>query len=338
MGDYMPITVLPRSRADWLALREKLVITASRVGCLLTDHPYTSRLKEYEIAVQAAERDDSAINPDLADLGNDAELLMPIRAARVKPGLKLVKNIRLYLDPSAPLGGTPDFLSPDLIAEAQGKPAPKGDYLRGQCWQGKCVHPAAWRTKWQSGAAVPDWIMLQHQAEYALTGATAGGVLVLIRDAEWTTELLPIDPHPAIIEAIREEVIGFAEDVRLKRRPKADYRADGSWIMERAPRPASIRVIDLSASNSVRDAFARYVAANEAEKAAKANKDAAMAELVEAAGDAGIMLCGPYKLRQTHVAGVPKEVITREMAEALIGTTTSGRKDSIRRTVTQEAA
>lgn len=294
-----------RSDAQWHRLRSKLLITASRVACLLVDHPYTSARREYEIAIGGAERVDD-IDPDLADLGLDAEAVILPRLLRLRPELKLRKNKALFVHRQLPFGGTPDFIS---LPDAEGRIA--------ECWQAKCLHPKAFRRHWIDGP--PEHVLLQHQAECLLTGARKGGVVALVRDTDWTTIPFDIEPHEGVMRAIADAISDFAGWVEERKAPPINFASDAAWVRERQRVGPAKEVRDMTGSNAWADACARWLAASEAEERAVNEKEVALAECIDLAGDAHIAHGHGFVLKRIEIKANPGKVITPAMVGEVIG-------------------
>lgn len=313
-----PTVLQTRTDAAWKAARSKLLITASRVACFLVEHPYTSPRREYEIATGTAQRDEQ-IDPDLADIGLDAESVLLSRLQRLRPGSPLRKNRDLFLHPTLPFGGTPDFISRSRERNVT------------RCWQGKALHPGAYRRHWSDGP--PTYILLQHQAEYLLTGAREGGVVALVRDADWTTIPYDIEPHEGVMRSIEAAIEEFAEAVRKRIPPQITYASDAAWVKERQRvTPKIIR--DMTGSNAWADACARWLAARDEEDAAKKRREAALAECIDLAEDAQIAHGHGFVLKRTEVAASPGKTITTDM----VGTVIGARKGHVRTEMSEEAA
>jgi hypothetical protein len=297
-----PIIIPVVSDAHWHELRSKLLITASRVACLLTEHPYTSARREWEVALGTAKREDT-IDAELAELGLDAEEVILPRLMRLRPGAPLRKNTDLFQHPSLPFGGTPDFVSIS------------SEYKVGRCWQAKCLHPSAYRRNWLDGP--PDYILLQHQAECLLTGAVEGGVVALVRDADWTTIPYDLDPHMNVMRAIEEAIEIFADAVERRTPPPINFAADARWIIGRQQVNKVFR--DMTGSNLWADACARWLAAQDDMDAAEARLDTAKAEVIELVGDADVAAGHGFVVRRTQVAANPGKVVTPDMLGQIVG-------------------
>ena len=281
----------------WLAVRKQCAATASTAPALVADHPYETPYSVYLRAIGELPEIDE--NEAMA-AGLDAEAMMPARARRVRPTLRLAKNDDFYVHPSLRFGGTPDFFGDD-----------------GSIWQAKCVDPAVFYGAWTEGP--PLWVQLQLQAEYRLTGATQGGVLVLIRDRRFTTHLYDVPRHNGAIAAIEDAVRDLEKRVATLNPPPVDWERDAAMVVRmhqavcKTAAPA-----DLSADARAHDLCQAYMLAAASEAAARKAKDAAKAELLTLIGAAPGAVCGAYTIRANAVAAQPDQAITPEMVGQML--------------------
>lgn len=232
MIDRIEIT----SREQWLAVR-KHDVTASVVGALFNEHPYTSALKLFLMhsGVEFDDKDNSAMRR-----GRIMESSVAAAAAELRPDWKIEKCNAYYRDADLRLGATPDF-----IIRRDGDSGPNVGIL-----QAKTVTPSVYERDWQNGA--PLWIQLQTMTEMMLTGAAFGVVAALKVDPfDLDCTLVEVPRMEAVERRIVAAVRQFWDDVAAGRQPQPDPAKDAELLSVIAPREKSGKAIDLSGDNEL---------------------------------------------------------------------------------------
>lgn len=112
-----------------------------------------------------------------------------------------------------------------------------------------------------------------------------------------------VERHPNMIAAIETGVADFWRSVREGRAPRPDFQADAE-VIGRLYAAQGERLIDLTDSNRAPELCAEYLDAHQAEKAGKARKSAAMAELKTLMDGASIaLIAGGFQVKAAHVRG-----------------------------------
>ncbi len=184
-----------------------------------------------------------------------------------------------------------------------------------------------------------DWLVFKQWGDepplnYLLQGNTCAGLdrtnwfdmLVLVGGNK--LERLQYDFRPKLFTETEKRVDAFWESVHADRAPKADYSRDKDTLAELYA-DAGDTLVDLKGDNLAAIAAAEYVIGAAEEKAGKARKEAAQAELIEKLGEHGVALLDGFTVKATRVAASPDRTITA----ADIGTTIKGRKSYRRMTV-----
>jgi hypothetical protein len=256
----------------------------------LTDHPYETCHAIYARAL-------GLLGPveenDAMAAGTDAEFMMPARARRLRPRMRLVKSPYFYVDPMLRFGATPDFV----------------DAANGGLWQAKCVDPLIFNEQWREGP--PLWVQLQLQAEMLATGVTHGGVLVLVRDRLFTTELYDMEAHEGAQAAILRAVAAMKKRVDEEDPPPADYMADADSIIGRLQFSKSGTSIDLTGDNRMMECVAEYVRLGELGKEHDKLRKAYKAEIMEKMGDADKAICGDFSISAGMIEATEIKAYTR---------------------------
>lgn len=239
----MPVvTHLPRSREEWLALRQPN-IGASVVGCLLGVHDYQSAYGLW--ALKSGKLEDDPEETPAMQRGRLLEGVAVKLLREVRPGWTITHNAipggAYFVDSDLRLGATPDAFVDDP--------------QRGMgLMQIKSVEPSIFRRKWrdvETGDITPPlWIAVQAIVEAHLTGAKWAAVAALTVGHGLDLHIVDVPIHAGIIDRVQAEVAALWRAVENGRAPDADYGRDGKLIEALyAPEPGSI--IDLSADNII---------------------------------------------------------------------------------------
>lgn len=302
-----------RSPDHWHQLRQDCAVTASAVGALICDHPYESRLSVYLRAIGELPSVDP-IGAAESDWGHDAELMIPARVRRKRPDLQLRKADIFCRHETLPLGATPDFFD-----------------QYGGVWQAKCVDPRVYYRGWQEEP--PLWILVQHQCEYLCSGRDYGGIVCLVRDAQWSTHVIEVPPHPGTLHAIEDAVGELALRIERREPPRPDYERDARLLMELNRHAKKGRVVDMTGDNYLASLAQRYMLAGEQKTRAEIEQDAAKAEIFEKIGDAAKVAANGFSIAAPEVAALADRTVTADM----VGQTLKGRR-GYRRLLISETA
>jgi len=155
---------------------------------------------------------------------------------------------------------------------------------------------------WEDGRP-PIHYELQLQHQLACTGRLWGAIGVLIGGNE--LRVVPYERHEGAIRRIEREVPAFWREVLEGRPPKPDYASDLRTLTALYRHATRGSFLDLRGSSRVRELCARYVAACDAERTARRQRDSAKAELVELIGSAETTWADGYRISARTVAGGP---------------------------------
>ena len=168
--------------------------------------------------------------------------------------------------------------------------------------------------------------LLQSNTNQGLDGVTWGDVIVLVGGN--SLERFKYDFRPKLYAEAERRVEAFWQSVHENRPPKPDYTRDKDTIAELYA-DAGDTLIDLKGDNLAHIAASEYLIGAAEEKAGKARKEAAQAELLEKLGEHGVALLDGFTVKATRVAATPDRIITA----ADVGSTIKGRKSYRRMTV-----
>lgn len=147
------------------------------------------------------------------------------------------------------------------------------------------------------GDEPPLHYQLQAVTYAGLTGLKWADLIVLVGGNQ--LERFQIEARPKLFETICAKAEAFWQSIEEGRAPLPDFTRDRDSIVEIC-RDLSVEQIDLTADNLAPEACREYLAAHEAEKEAKARKDAAQAEIM-------------FKLSQAESEGEPVKRVVATM-------------------------
>jgi len=153
---------------------------------------------------------------------------------------------------------------------------------------------------WEGGRP-PIHYELQLQHQLACTGRLWGAIGVLVGGNE--LRVVPYERHAGAIQRIEREVPIFWREVMEGRPPKASYESDLKTLCALYRHATRGSFLDLRRNDRAREIADAYAAACEAERAAKARRDAAKAELLELIGTAETVWIDGYRVLATTVPG-----------------------------------
>jgi predicted phage-related endonuclease len=223
-------------REEWLRWRQQDV-TASNVGALFNEHPYTTPLKLY---VEKRGTEFPPLDPENKVLrrGRWMEPAVGAAVAELRPEWMIEPAGEYLRDPILKLGCTPDF------------------YVRSErglgVLQAKSVAPNVYERDWASGAEVPAWIVLQAATECMLAEAVFGAVAVLLVDAHAMDCVIhEFDRNPGAEHKIRVATKMFWDAVAAGKEPEPDFARDTDTIKMLLAHEDVGTIVDLSGDNEL---------------------------------------------------------------------------------------
>lgn len=156
------------------------------------------------------------------------------------------------------------------------------------------------RKKW--GDEPPLHYLLQNQTYQGLDHVTWGDVIVLVGGNK--LERFQYDFRPKLYAEIEARVASFWGTVRAGVAPNPDYSRDGKVIAE-IYTDAVDSVVDLRGDHIAMTCAAEYQIAAEQERAAKARKEAAQAELLDKLKHNAVGLLDAFTIKATPVKATP---------------------------------
>lgn len=188
------------------------------------------------------------------------------------------------------------------------------------------IKTADWLIRKGWGDEPPMHYLLQNMAYQGLDNVQWGDVLVLVGGNK--LERFCYDFRPKVYAEIERRVEAFWQSVHAGQAPKPDYTRDGDTIRELYAAPSDA-VVNLTGDNLAAIAAAEYLAGKELEKQGKERAEAALAELIDKAGDHNVALLDGFTFKATTVAAIPER-------EAKPGEIIKGRKSYCRYTVKEK--
>jgi putative phage-type endonuclease len=158
--------------------------------------------------------------------------------------------------------------------------------------------------RWEDGQP-PIHIELQVQTQFAASNYTWGCIAVLIGGNE--LRLYERTPRPQTIDLIEGAVAEFWQSIRDNKPPPPDFGKDGATLAQLYAAAEPGKVVDMSDSNRLPGLIAEYRRASAEEKAGKAAKDAAKAEMLPLIRDAERIICGEATISAKMVASTHVE-------------------------------
>jgi hypothetical protein len=306
---WHPQSVPCADDAAWHKLRATNV-TASQIAALVGIHPY---LTVYELWATKSGRLPAEV-PDNAALRRGRMLEQVAvdlirehwrpQRARVEHNAGI--NRRFWYDEATRIGGTPDVLVypfPSIEGEKAGIDEP-GDPGLGVI-QIKTVEPGTFARTWRLDGEIepPLWIILQAIAEAKLVGASWAQVAVLRVGFGLDFDLVDVPLHEAAWIRLVTAVENFWHLVDTSTPPPVDYGRDGRLLASLYPADDGT-TIDLTGDNELIDALIARAEIKSRQRQLEADCSRHDALIRAKAGDAQVVLVGPYKvtLKTTRVA------------------------------------
>lgn len=176
---------------------------------------------------------------------------------------------------------------------------------------------------WPEGEP-PIHYLLQLQAYLTLTGRAWGAIAVLVGGND--LRIFEYERRPKIVAKIEAAVAEFWADANAGREPRPDWHADAEAIGQ-LYRAAGGGLVDMTNDNYLADLCGRYAGASARESAARADKDAAKAEILTKIGVADKVLAPGFTISAATVAA--KDIsYTREAYRAFRVTEKSAAKEA----------
>lgn len=301
----MPIISLPiHSDEHWRTLRREHV-GASEVAALFSISPWVTRWQLYhlkrgtlpDVIETSAMTQGRHFEPAVASYAQD------------KFGITLRKVRRYLSDPETKLGSTLDY-------EEIGGGSLIPTELKFSLWGGD------WEYEGEELTQIPDYYMMQVQSQLACCPAAPHGQLIAFTGGDLKRMIIPRSDR--LITAIKAAVWQFWEDVRTAKEPPVDFSADADAVT-RLAYLSKLRSLVITPDRA--PLFETWAKANAAEKAAKAESQAARAEVLKMVIDAGegpdtavVVTCGDYRIALSKIADNPGKEITPDMVGTRVGT------------------
>lgn len=186
-----------------------------------------------------------------------------------------------------------------------------------------------WGKEWEwDGDEITDFPLnygVQVQAQMACAGASSAW---LIAFCGGDLRRCRIDAIPSMIADLKTLTTQFWDDVRAEREPPIDFTKDAEAVTS-LYQVAEDRIVDLTTDNRAVELCAQYRDAAERETAAKANKDAAKAELLTKIGTAKAAKAGQYKITASMVAPNTGTLVTPEMVGTYVNARSGYRRVAV---------
>ena len=266
----------PRTKANWLKLRRR-VVTSTELGALFAVSPWKTPFalwaeKAGRVELEVRNNDAMALGQELEDAAR--RLWERETGGRAEPAGLTFKWID---DPGlgSSFDGFATMTDPATGVESAGLV---------EC---KVVGWRQWQDQWRladGSIEPPAHYRLQAECELMLSGRTWLDFAVIVLSEEGRTfERVRVEPHDPLRTAIVQKVREFWRSVRNDDAPPPDFRKDLPTLRELFPsRDTPWEPVDDDELARVDDAARRAVEASAREKAAKADADAARAEMLHA--------------------------------------------------------
>lgn len=248
------------------------------MAALFNLSPYATRLELYlRKRGELPEPDLSAHEPALWGLALEDAIGREIGE---RTGWAVRKVRRYVTHPAVPgMGCSIDF---EIVNHRRG----------GGILEVKTVDRLAFRN-WQGGRP-PIHYELQLQHQLACSRRDWGAIGVLVGGNE--LRITPYERHAGAIERIEREVPVFWREVAEGRAPRPDYQADLATLCALHRHAARGSFLDLRQSGRARRLCEEYMAAAEAERAARQRREAAKAELLDLIRDAETVWADGFRI------------------------------------------
>jgi hypothetical protein len=281
-------------------------VTASQISCLVGVHPY---LTVYEL--WAAKSGRLPAEPTDNAVLRRGRLLEQVAVDLIRehwrPQHATIEynagiNRRYWHDPATRIGGTPDVLVTPWPDHDGGEP---GDPGLGVI-QIKSVEPGTFVRTWcPDGGEIepPLHVILQAIAEAKLVGASWAQVAVLRVGFGLDFDLVDVPLHEAAWARLVTAVENFWRLVDTSTPPPIDYGRDGRLLASLYPADDGT-TIDLTGDNELINALIARAEIKSRQRQLEADCSRHDALIRAKAGDAQVVLAGPYKvtLKTTRVA------------------------------------
>jgi predicted phage-related endonuclease len=176
------------------------------------------------------------------------------------------------------------------------------------------------------GQQPPDHHVIQLNTYCGLAGVDRGYLSILVGGND--LKIFEYEFRPRLFEICRTKALELWQRVRDNNPPPVDYEVDQEAIAEIFRAGGGKAIVDLTGDNELADAIQTYIEQSAIEKAAKAAKAAAKAEIQHKTGEADGVICGDWQVTFSLTAGIADEEITAENCKEFIGRTIKGRARS----------
>jgi putative phage-type endonuclease len=149
---------------------------------------------------------------------------------------------------------------------------------------------------------IPPHIELQLQHQLACTGRTWGAFAILVGGNQ--LHVIRREARPVTMRKLGEAVIEFWESIEAGREPEPEWECDLPTLSKLYGHAEAGKVLDLRDHSQANALAAEYCAARDAEKAAKARREAIKAHLLPIIGNAErVTLRDGYSISAKSIAG-----------------------------------
>ena len=266
------------------------VVGASEVAALFDESPYLTRFelwhrKTGDIATPEfdAMADDGTPENERIYWGVRLEAAI-LEAAQERYGYEIEQRDGRLTNGSG-LGGHPDAIA---VCPKRGRGILE-------------IKTADWLVRKGWGDEPPIHYLLQSQTYQGLAGVQWGDVLVLVGGNK--LERFQYDFRPKVYAEIEKRTAEFWRTIEASTPPPADYSRDLDTIKTLYSEQGE-ETIDLQGDNRAAIAAAEYLAGAEIEKAGKARKEAAAAEIFDKLRDASFAFANGFTVKSTLVKAV----------------------------------
>lgn len=292
----------------WLE-RRRAFLNASQGAATDDLHPWITRLELWNTL-----RGFEVPKPDNAMMlrGRDLEEPGAIGVQRAKPGWRIWNPNEYLFDRATRIGCTPDRYATDE----------KGRLIVIQI---KVVAAPTFKRNWDDNL-IPPYVLWQNQHEINLCGAYAGLVAALEIDAyTHNLHLYEVPQHDKAWQYMLSRYAWMWQHVDAGTEPPRNYARDGALLAMMFPHAKTGSVVDLRADNRIQFLCSERERLSEAMKAAKEERDAVDAEIIDKMKDNEAALVRGWRLtykeqhRREHMVKATSFRVIRCVKEETVG-------------------
>lgn len=180
-----------------------------------------------------------------------------------------------------------------------------------------------WLVFQDMGQQPGDHQVIQLNTYMGLAGVERGWLSMLVGGND--LKIFEYEFRPRLFEICHNKALELWERVQRNDPPPVDYEADQEAIAEIFKAGGGKEIVDLTGDNALADAIVTYVEQSAVEKAAKAKKAAAKAEIQHKCGVHDGVICGDWKVTFSTIEAKPGILVTEETWRELEGQTVGAR-------------